>query len=144
MNLSNLPPGVTDADIEEQAGAYDVNILYWKGPGFYSIACSDSERNPIRGFTNHWKLIDEQTEDSLKVSEPKSWDGPVVYPDNRCEIVEIHPFDAFSNHGDKILNYTFIELRVDHQQSDGFKRGWYHREIDSKLLYFYGVKVEYL
>ena len=82
---SNLPPGVTDADIDEAAGAFDINVLHWLGPGNYRNVRSDNSHNAGRGRTNHWErvILQEESPDDQYIDNPKTdWGGIVVFPEH--------------------------------------------------------------
>ena len=88
-NLSNLPPGVSDADIEEEAGEFDVEILHWMGPGYYMISLINNSHNAGRGQTLHWtrdhlgsmETASMRFAKSVYFAKPEDFVGQVIYPE---------------------------------------------------------------
>ena len=79
--LSNLPPGCTDADIDEAAGEFDVQVLHWAGAGYYYPKDADHSHNAGRGHTYHWHRTVMDNPDQKYVGEPQEWHGVVIYPE---------------------------------------------------------------
>ena len=81
MSLSNLPLGVTNDDIEEDAGAFDTDVLRWKGPGWYCL--DDTEPKSGRGYLNYWQKTEfsevVDIDNLVKLNSTEEW----------AEIVEV-------------------------------------------------------